>query len=200
TRAQVDVRAELVFARDFRTEKAAVALPVLHLAERVDELAREIQVDEVRDVIGEQVDLPRQRARSPPQADVESERPLDVEIGVPDLERQIPPVRAEVVELLARGGTCRRRRVDDEGGRGATRAMEADRGRNGVERPRAGIGRRMVVIIGMTVAALVVAGVILTMVVPASRPLTWPVPYVFEPPTELQPRAAEVEFLVGKGR
>ena len=58
--------------------------------------------DVVADVVAEVGDLARRAGRSPSQRQIEAERVLGIEVGVPNLEREIARVRAEVEELLER--------------------------------------------------------------------------------------------------
>ena len=72
-----------------------LALLELFLGQRAPE-------EVVADVVAEVGDLARRTGRSPPQRQIEAQRVLGFEVGVPDLEGEVAGVRAEVEELLER--------------------------------------------------------------------------------------------------
>ena len=192
----------------------AVALVEVEDREAVGLLAGALAEDEVVDPVDVEVHAGPRPLGLVPQAQVEAERRLGVQIGVADLEREVPDVRTEVVQLLEGGGAVRRRDVGHERAARAQIGVEAERRRAPQELPVPRVGRHepaMVVVVLIVVVLIVVMVVVMVVVmivvivvrnvvvvVPASRPLVGPVVVPLDPAAELQPEAPEVDLLVGE--
>src|SRR5690606_32050648 len=84
----------------FRAGEAAVALPVIGLAQPVDQGIAEVEIDEVANAVDESVQLARHARGATPKAHVEADRPLETQIRIADFEGEIAGVWSEAVELL----------------------------------------------------------------------------------------------------
>ena len=94
----------------------------------VRHLVGPVPEDEVVDVVEVDVEVASHAAGLVPEAQVDPERRLGIEIRVANLEGEVPDVRAEVVELLQRRRTVRVGEVGDEGAVGAEVGVQADGG------------------------------------------------------------------------
>ena len=172
------------------TDEAAVALFVLELQQLVDHLAGRSAEDEVADVVIEDARLAAHLAGVEAQVHLAAVGALVLQIGVADLEGQVPHMGAEVVQLLQRGGTIRagevghqRRAILCERHADSYRSREP--GEGAVANLRGLLG--MVFALFLFVAGCALAGFGLVLV-------------GLDAATELQAPALELELLVGEGR
>ena len=144
----------------------AVALVEVEDREAVGLLAGAFAEDEVVDAVDVDVHAGPRALGLVAQAQVEAERRLGVEIGVADLEGEVPDVGTEVVQLLEGGGAVRRRDVGHERAARAEIGVEAE-GRRAAQElpvPRVG-GHEIAVVMGVVVMIVVVMVVVVLIVV-----------------------------------
>ena len=146
-------------------DEAAVALDEIQNRQVVRHLPGSVAEDEVVDGVDVGVQVAPHAAGLVPEADVESERRLRVQLRVADLEGQVSDVRAEVVELLERRRAVRVAEVGDEGAVGADVGVQADGRRRPPELPVARVGRLEAVLLFLVLVVVLFLVLVVVVIV-----------------------------------
>ena len=108
------------------TYEAAVALQEVEYRQVVQDLIGAVPEDEVVDFVYEEIRVAANAAAPVPEAQVEAERGLGVEVRVADVKGETADVRAEVVQLLERGRAVRLGQVCNERAAAAQVGVQSD--------------------------------------------------------------------------
>ena len=187
--------------------EAAVALQDVEHRQVVDDRIPAAAEDEVVDLVREEVQVATGADSPVPQAHVQSDGGLGVEVRVADVEGERAGVGAEVVQLLDGRGAVGARQVGHQRVPGAEIRVDSDRRRDTREAAVAHVGRlgsRRLLLMPVLLVSMLLVPVFLVPVllfVPGSTAARrHGVVIAVDPGAELHSKPPEGQFFVGEGR